>query len=333
MTEQDYEKLLKDILQKYNQKKPDIPARILDKSISNISKIYADSYKQLFKELLEQVYEDFGVLANPSYQSQLKLLQMIEARLNELDSSIMNQISLELEKAYASAGIFHTLATETVKTIEELKGYVPYSQLNNYKMEQIVADTMEDLLFATKHTEKELKKFVRETFAKNLQYHALKNENRFNIQKLIEKELSKKMLEESLKKKGFVGIIDSAGRKWNTKNYVDMAVSTKMNQAYTEGLKDRAKETGKDLAVIPEKGASDSCKYFEGMIISLTGETEGFSTYDQLKASGLIFHPRCQHSPCPIGKLELIPDEDIAFHNKKVKELKNIPKKNKKSKK
>lgn len=331
MTEQDYEKLLKDILQKYNQKKPDIPARILDKSISNISKIYADSYKQLFKELFEQVYEDFGVLANPSYQSQLKLLQMIEARLNELDSSIMNQISLELEKAYASAGIFHTLATETVKTIEELKGYVPYSQLNNYKMEQIVADTMEDLLFATKHTEKELKKFIRETFAKNLQYHALKNENRFNIQKLIEKELSKKMLEESLKKKGFVGIVDSSGRKWNLKNYIDMAVSTKMNQAYTEGLKDRAKETGKDLAVIPEKGATDSCKYFEGMIISLTGETEGFSTYDQLKASGLIFHPRCQHSPCPIGRLELIPEEDIAFHNKKVKELKNIPKKNKKA--
>ena len=333
MTEQEYDKLLKDILQKYNKKKNNIPARILDKSIANISKAYADSYKQLFRELLEQVYEDFGVLANPSYQSQLKLLQMIEARLNELDANIMNQISSELEKAYASAGIFHTLATETIKTIEELKGFVPYSQLNKYKMEQIVADTMEDLLFATKHTEKELKKFIRETFAKNLQYHALKNENRFNIQKLIEKEPSKKMLEESLKKKGFVGIVDSAGRKWNLKNYIDMAVSTKMNQAYTEGLKDRAKETGKDLAVIPEKGASDSCKYFEGMIISLTGETKGFSTYDQLKATGLIFHPSCQHSPCPIGRLELIPEEDVAFHNKKVRELKKLPKKNNKTKK
>lgn len=326
MTEQDYDKLLKDILQKYNQKKPDIPARILDKSINNISKVYADSYKQLFTELLEQVYEDFGVLADASYQSQLKLLQMIESRLKELDSNIMKQISLELEKSYASAGIFHTLATETVKTIEELKGYVPYSQLNTYKMEQIVSDTMEDLLFATKHTEKELKKFVRETFAKNLQYHAIKNENRFNIQKLIEKELSKKMLEESLKKKGFVGIVDSTGRKWNLKNYVDMAVSTKINQAYTEGLKDRAMETGKDLAVIPEKGATDTCRYFEGMIISLTGETENFPTYEQLKASGLVFHPRCRHSPFPIRKLELIPDEDIAYHNKKVKELKNIPK-------
>ena len=326
MTEKEYDELLKDILQKYNRKNPNIPARILDKSIKNISSVYADSYRRLFKELLEQVYEDFGVLANPSYQSQLKLLQMIESRLEELDSTIMNQISAELEKSFVSAGAFHTLATETVKTIEELKGYIPYSQLNTYKMEQIVSDTMEDLLFATKHTEKELKKFVRETFAKNLQYHAIKNENRFNIQKLIEKELSKKMLEESLKKKGFVGIVDSTGRKWNLKNYVDMAVSTKVNQAYTEGLKDRARETGKDLAVIPEKGATDTCKYFEGMIISLTGETENFPTYEQLKASGLVFHPRCRHSPFPIGKLELIPDEDIAYHNKKVKELKNIPK-------
>ena len=49
MTEQQYEKLLKDILQKFNKKKPDIPARILDKSISNISKVYASSYKLLFR--------------------------------------------------------------------------------------------------------------------------------------------------------------------------------------------------------------------------------------------------------------------------------------------
>ncbi len=330
MTEQEYNQLLENLLKKYKKNRPNIPARILDKSIENILKEYKISYKLLFTELLNKLYEDFGVLSNPSYQSQLALLQMIETRLKEIDSNILNQVSKELEKSYTSAAIFHTLATETVKTIEELKGYIPYSQLNNFKMEQIISDTMDDLLFATQHTEKELKKFIRDIFSKNLHYHAIKNENRFNIQKIIEKELSKKMLEESLKKNGFVGIVDSAGRRWNLKNYIDMAVSTKLNQAYVEGLKDRAKETGKDLAIIPEKGASDSCRNFEGMIISLTGETEGFPTHSQLKATGLIFHPRCQHSPCPIGKLELLPDEDIALHNKKVRELKNIPKKSKK---
>lgn len=332
MTEKEYDELLKDILQKFNKKKPNIPARILEDSVANILKIYTNSYKQLFSELLEKLVEDFGILASPSYQSQLALLQMIEKRMDEMNLLITDEVKAELEKSYASAGVFHALTTETIKNLEELHGAVPYSQLNIYKMEQIVEDTMEDLLFVTQHTSKELKKVVRETFGKNLHYHALNNESHKNIKKLIEQDLSKKMISEALKKRGFVGIVDASGKKWNLKTYIDMAVTTKINQAYTEGLKDRALETGKDLAVIPKKGAVDYCARFEGMIISLTGITEGYMTYDQLKATGLVFHPRCTHSPFPIGNIDLLPEEDIALHNKKVRELKNISK-NKKSKK
>lgn len=332
MTEKEYDELLKDILQIYNKKKPNIPARILESSTDSILKIYASSYKQLFSELLEMLFEDFGVLASPSYQSQLATLQLIEKRMNEMNLLITDEVIGELEKSYASAGVFHALTTETIKTLEELHGAVPYSQLNSYKMDQIVEDTMEDLLFVTQHTSKELKKVVRETFGKNLQYHALNNESHKNIKKLIEQDLSKKMLSETLKKKGFVGIVDAGGKRWNLKTYVDMAVTTKINQAYTEGLKDRAMETGKDLAVIPEKGATDPCSRFEGMIISLTGATEGFMTYDQLKSTGLVFHPRCTHAPFPIGNIDLLPEEDVALHNKRVRELKNLAK-NKKSKK
>lgn len=322
MDKSEYDELLKDILQKYNKSKPDIPARIVQESIKKILKTYEGSYKKLFVELLNILNEDFGVLATPSYQSQLATLKLIESRMNEMNFLITDSLKAELEKNYASAGVFHALATESINTIEELQGAVPYSQLNNYKMEQIVSDTMEDLLFVTQHTSKELKKVVREVFGKNLHYHGLTNENQKNIKKLIENDLSKKMLSKSLQKKGFVGIVDAGGKRWNLKTYVDMAVTTKMNQAYTEGLKDRAIETGKDLAVIPEKGATDPCKNFEGIIISLTGATEGYMTLDQLKATGLIFHPRCTHSPFPIGSLDLVPEEDIAYHNQKIRNLK-----------
>lgn len=329
MTEAQYDELLKDILQKYNKKKPDIPARLVEKSVEAVTKTYAKAYKQLFGELYEELLADFGVLSNASYQSQLALLKMIESRLDELNLLIVSEVKEELEKHYVSAGVFSALADTTIKTIEELKGAVPYSMLDINKMEHIVTDTMEDLLFVTQHTKKELKKYVREVFRKNLHYHGLTGENFLNIKKLIEKELSAKFLKEDLKNKGFVGIIDSSGRKWNLKTYIDMAVTTKMNQAYEEGLKDMAYLTGYDLAVIPEKGAKDSCADFEGIIISMTGETKGYMTYDQLKATGLIFHPRCVHSPFPIGNIDLYPDEDLAFHEQKLKDLKKITKKKK----
>ncbi len=326
MTYQEYDEILKDILQNFNKNKPDIPSRVLEGSIDEITRTYGRAYKRLFSELLEKLYTDFGVLANPSYQSQLGLLKMIELRMKELNSEVAVQVQRELERAYVSAGAFHVLATENIKSIEELHGAVPYTELNTYKMEQIVKDTMEDLLFVTQHTSKELKKVVRSTFSKNIQYHSLINESQKNVKRIIERDLSKKFLKESLQKNGFVGIVDSGGRKWNLKTYVDMAVSTKMNQAYTEGLKDRAMVTGKDLAVIPEKGAKDSCSYFEGMLISLTGATEGYMTYEQLQSTGLIFHPRCVHSPFPVGSIDLVHEDDIAFHEKKLKELKNFKK-------
>ena len=324
MTEKEFNKLLAEAMKLHRKGNQNIPARRIETSSEAISKKYATAYKKVFKELHGQLADNFGVLSSPSYQSHLTLMQLIEKRMTELDSVVAQVVKQELEESYVTAKLFHALASETIKDIEALKGAVPYSTLNTFKMEQIVQDTMDDLLFTTQHTSKELKKLVREVFSKNLQYHTLKEENQKEIKKIIEKELSRNGLKDSLNKKGFIGLVDKSGRKWSTKNYVDMAVKTKLNQAYVEGLKDRAVETGFDMAVIPEKGAKDSCRYFEGMLISLTGTAKGFPTYDSLQSTGLIFHPRCVHSPFPVGDISLLPQEDIDRHNEKVRGLKSV---------
>ena len=87
--------------------------------------------------------------------------------------------------------------------------------------------------------------------------------------------------------------------------------------------------TGDDLAIIPSKGAKDHCKNFEGMIISLTGLTKNYPTYDQLKATNLVFHPRCKHNPIPV-RPTILTDEDKALHSDKLKNLKKIGNKAKK---
>lgn len=322
ISHKEYEEILEEVLKKYSIKKPTIPSRITEQSTDKIIEIYGEAYKKLYAEVLEKLYTDFGVLTEASYQSQLGLLKMIEGRLNSLHLTVADELRGELGKQYVMAQAFHTIATEHVNDITEFMGAIPYTELNHYKMEQIVQDTMEDLLFVTQHTNKEVKKLVRETFAKNIQYHGLKNESQKYLKQIIEKQLSKEGLSKSLSEKGFVGITDKGGRKWNLKTYVDMAVNTKMTQAYTEGIKDSCLDTGKDLAVIPDKSATDSCKNFEGMIISMTGQSKGYMTYDQLKATGLIFHPRCRHTVFPAGRIENLPEEDIAYHEKKMDELK-----------
>lgn len=177
---------------------------------------------------------------------------------------------------------------------------------------------MEDLLFATDNTSVHLKKLVRSVFQKHLTLSGLEKTSQKELIKRIQLDLTKKGLSNMIKKDGFVGIIDKIGRKWELSVYVKMVVKTKMAQAYHEGLKDKAHETGKDLAMISKRGAKDSCRYFEGVIISMTGLTNGFMTYDQCKATGLIFHPNCRHNCYPIRDMNALHEEDVHTHEKQL---------------
>jgi hypothetical protein len=90
---------------------------------------------------------------------------------------------------------------------------------------------------------------------------------------------------------------DSAGRAWNTKTYIQMNVRTNTMRVYNDVLADTvARETGGDLMRISTGGDQDcDCAAWEGCIISLTGKTKGFPTYEDARNGG-CFHPNCTHT-------------------------------------
>ena len=90
---------------------------------------------------------------------------------------------------------------------------------------------------------------------------------------------------------------DASGRVWNTKTYIQMNVRTNTMRVYNDVLADTvARETGGDLMRISTGGDQDcDCAAWEGCIISLTGKTKGFPTYDDARNGG-CFHPNCTHT-------------------------------------
>ena len=91
---------------------------------------------------------------------------------------------------------------------------------------------------------------------------------------------------------------DASGRTWNTVTYLTMNVRTNTMRVYNDCLLDDiARVTGSDIARI-SKGGSDPhcvCAAWEGCIISISGKTKGFPTYEQAKNGG-CFHPNCVHT-------------------------------------
>ena len=290
-----------------------------DKSIKRITKAYAEEYQRLFNFVLQELSVNFSASSSPTQAEVYSLLSQIEARLSELDDVTLQAVKKELETTYAVSTINYQKVVHDVSNVDEMLKLAPFSLLNTYRVERLISETSEDLLFATKHVNKECKKAIQSVFSKHIQLQSFKDNDYKDIAKSIEKELSSKSFRELLTKRGFSGLIDNRGRRWNLSTYTKLVVNAKMSDAYHEALQEEGKEEGFDLAIISSHGATDACRYFEGMVISMNGLTEGYLTYQQLKATGQIFHPNCRHTCYPVGKFDNLHEEVQAEHYQQVK--------------
>lgn len=298
------------------QNKKNIPNRVVDTNVNKILKAYAREYRELLNYLLANIDDLLENDATKALEIEATLRQF-EERINQITGTVSTEVTKGITQAYLTGILLDNT------------DFISFDKVNTYKAEQLIKDTMEDLLYATENTKRGVKKVIRDIVAKQVQLNALKAEHSEEVAKAILAQLSKKAIQERLKKEGFIGIIDSAGRKWNLKTYIDMVVRTKNNQAYHEGLKDSMDIRATDLARVSTHKADDACVNFEGLIISMRGETKGYLTYDELKATGMIFHPNCKHNCYPVNKIELLHEDYIKIHEAQSKKLKELLKKSK----
>ena len=107
--------------------------------------------------------------------------------------------------------------------------------------------------------------------------------------------------------------VDAGGHVWDTKTYVAMNVRTNSMRVYNDSLADTiGRATGSDLVRVSTGGDPDCrlCFPWEGRILSLTGKTEGFPSYEQAREAGL-FHPNCVHTLEAVD--ELLDEDEIAL--------------------
>ena len=91
---------------------------------------------------------------------------------------------------------------------------------------------------------------------------------------------------------------DAGGHVWDTRTYMQMNVRTNAMRVYNDCLVDNiAQATGGDLARISRGGDPNCplCGPWEGVIVSISGQTKGFPTYEQAREAG-CFHPNCVHT-------------------------------------
>lgn len=223
-------------------------------------------------------------------------------------------------EAWIKEQIFHVFtegqaealfALGEAKSLDEARAAVaaaPMSALSTATIAAMVDDTFEHLLAANDKMKKSTIKMVRDVVAEQMRTKAAQGMGRNTTRNAIVESLSKKGFKDRWEKEGDVAIISRNGRTWRIRDYAEMVTRTKMLEAFSEGQRVQAVEMGIDLAIISSHGAKDACRHFEGQVISMTGQTEGFLTYDELRRSNLIFHPNCKHRITPVRSLDLLPE-------------------------
>lgn len=110
------------------------------------------------------------------------------------------------------------------------------------------------------------------------------------------------VVSQKLQDNGLTALVDKRGRNWTFDNYARMLVRTKAVEARNQGLTNRMLELGYDLVEVTNHGSDHpACARWEGEILSLTGQTDGYPTLAEAEADGL-FHPNCEHAINPINR-------------------------------
>jgi hypothetical protein len=287
----------------------DIPLPTYNRDVNELVRIYKNAILEVIA-ILESL-STRGSEKDISRAQMNTVLAQLAVLIGQVDKDAEAWVKEQIKEAFINGQVEALVTIGEAKTLDEARSMISGAAMSALVMESIdalTADTFEDLLFANNKMKQSTIKMVRAVVAEQMKAKAAAGMGRNTSRKAIVAALNKKDIRDRFNVEGNVAIVDRAGRRWKLETYAEMVTRTKMLQAHTEGTRVEALERGVDLAIISSHNADDSCRKFEGQIISLNGHTEGFMTYDGLRRSNLIFHPNCRHKVTPIRDINLLPE-------------------------
>jgi hypothetical protein len=278
------------------------PTPSYKRDIERLERVYKTAFRKIVQQLRNVDPED--LLRQEIYQAQIRQITFI---MNELNAEAQTWLTTTLEDAFEHSQASALVTMGLAKDIVEAKGKLQFSLMSRQRIEAMIDDTFGDILKAHSKMSEDLKKLVREVQGEVLRVNTAMQRGTVTSAKDLKTALMKEGFSKSLIEEHWKGIVDAGGNRWDLTTYTKMVARTKLQQVQLEGARLQALENDTDLAMISSHGAKDACSRFEGMIISLEGRTKGYMTLSEVRGSGLIFHPNCQHSVHVIGDIEALP--------------------------
>lgn len=106
---------------------------------------------------------------------------------------------------------------------------------------------------------------------------------------------------------------DGIVRHYKPEQYTMLMARTGARDMREMGLHQKMTDNGLDLVVISSHKAKDPCRFWENKVLSITGQTKGYTTVEEARSTGEIFHFNCAHHSSPFmaykdetGKMDIL---------------------------
>lgn len=279
-----------------------VPQPSYDYKVGRLVRLYKKALKEIQRELAR------ADVTNLSRANSYALMRSIQEKLVELDKEAIAWVRENMPEATKQGAASALVSLGYAETIEEAMLVVKFNQSNTLLVASAVADTQKDVLAITQNMNTVIQKKIQQVAAAAISQNVALGYGLRAIQSEMKEKIEK--LQQELKDAADTAIIDSAGRRWKVEHYTEMLARTKLTQIHTEATRNEALERDALYATISVNPKTwDACKYHQGRIIKLDPNAEGnYPTYEEIKASGQIFHPNCKHHILPFRMMERLSD-------------------------
>ena len=265
--------------------------------------LYAEAEEELLKKIAKSV--EAGPGNDPALWQQRKLndLRKMQKSLKSTISKLQKMTKEELESGVIKSYLKATIDTdlELIDAGEDIEGFIDVPVDERGSMETVAK-------FGSTHVDA-VSALIAERFNAfdKAQLQALRSANDMYRRTVVQSaslvqsgvKTGREAVQDTLKNlagQGITGFRDAKGRNWNMASYAEMAMRTAVGRASVQGNHNRMLQQGRDLVIVSDHAEEcPICRPWEGEVLSITGETEGYRTVDEAISAGL-WHPNCGHT-------------------------------------
>ena len=242
----------------------------------------------------------------------LSLVQIVPGLLNESYQAGMDEAAIALREVVASAMLGAITPTEKAAVILkalELNPTAIQKRIHLEAVNRMAEDTIMDLQAAIRTAKQNVNTTITGTL-EEVKTELVKSAITGDTRKTVTAKVMKKFAQE-----GLTSFVTRDGKKLPLDFYAKLVVATKTRDAHVSGANQRYQEVGVDLVQIFEN--SDTCPIcskYSGMVVSLSGDTKGFKTKDEVRLPP--YHPHCRGTTRPYVQEFKTPEEIQAEKDK-----------------